>query len=178
VARVFLPNAPAVALNFWVPNGALLQCTGTRSPKESLPAELRTRKNLFEMDIHCFNWRRPRLVASTGVLLVLLFPQFLRSQSTVSSPSSSDDRPQMKHQTDRVSDYGLPKEGSPGEETDRKASSGPLVAPGLNLPSMGRVWALDTFQGRPELVRLKYSTVDLNNHTASNILKTQAVPLF
>jgi hypothetical protein len=86
-----------------------------------------------------------------------------------------DDRPHLGHQTGTVSDYGLPNDtGSvaPAEHS----STGPLVAPGLSLPSTGRLYALDNFGGKAELVHLKYRTVELNNHSGSNLLKTQAAP--
>jgi hypothetical protein len=57
-----------------------------------------------------------------------------------------------------------------------KASTGPAVAPGLHLPSTGRIWALDSFSGKPELLHVKYRKIDLNTHTGSNMLKTQAAP--
>ena len=57
-----------------------------------------------------------------------------------------------------------------------RGTPGPFAAPGLALPSAGRIYALDNFAGKPELVHLKYRTVDLNNHAGSNILKTQAAP--
>ena len=51
-----------------------------------------------------------------------------------------------------------------------------LVAPGLHLPTTGDLWALDEFEGKPELVHVKYSQVGVDNHTASNILKEEAAP--
>jgi hypothetical protein len=87
----------------------------------------------------------------------------------------ADDRPHLGHQTEKVSDYGLPNDAGtvvPAEHS----SPGSLVAPGLSLPSTGRLYALDNFGGRPELVHLKYKTVELNNHAGSNLLKAQAAP--
>jgi hypothetical protein len=89
----------------------------------------------------------------------------------------ANDRPHLGHQTDKVTEYGLPNDTDtvvPAEHS----SSGPLVAPGLALPSTGRLYALDEFAGKAELVHLKYRTVELNNHSGSNLLKTQAPPFF
>jgi hypothetical protein len=87
----------------------------------------------------------------------------------------ADDRPHLGHQTEKVNDYGLPNDGGTIVPAQR-SSPGPLVAPGLSLPSTGRLYALDNFGGKPELVHLKYKTVELNNHAGSNLLKTQAAP--
>ncbi len=89
--------------------------------------------------------------------------------------AAADDRPHLTHQTQKVSEYRLPNDTGmvvPAEQS----SSEPLVAPGLSLPSAGRLYALDNFGGKAELVHLKYKTVELNNHTGSNMLKTQAAP--
>jgi hypothetical protein len=93
------------------------------------------------------------------------------------SAAVASDRPHLGHQTEKVSEYGLPEDTSTAVSTER-SSSGPLVAPGLSLPSTGRLYALDEFGGKAELVHLKYRTVELNNHAGSNLLKTQAAPFF
>jgi hypothetical protein len=87
----------------------------------------------------------------------------------------TDDRPHLGHQTEKVSDYGLPNDTGTVVAAEH-SSPGPLVAPGLSLPSTGRLYALDSFEGKAELVHLKYRTVELNNHSGSNLLKTQAAP--
>lgn len=51
-----------------------------------------------------------------------------------------------------------------------------MVVPGLPLPSKGRIWALDRFEGKWQLVHLKYVSTDVNNHTGSNLLKGTAMP--
>jgi hypothetical protein len=47
-------------------------------------------------------------------------------------------------------------------------SSQTEAAPGLTLPNAGHIWALDTFAGQPQLVQLKYTLAEANNHIASN----------
>lgn len=56
------------------------------------------------------------------------------------------------------------------------APTGPIVAPGLALPSTGRVWALDTFEGQPELVHLMYFQTNVDRHAASNFAKVNLAP--
>jgi hypothetical protein len=70
--------------------------------------------------------------------------------------------------------------GVPDTQTDlyvhQVESSQTEVAPGLALPSAGHVWALDTFAGQPQLVPLKYTMVEANNHLASNTVKASLAP--
>jgi hypothetical protein len=61
------------------------------------------------------------------------------------------------------------------EEADRRALT-PEVAPGLKLPELDSVLALDYFQGTPELVPLVQSEGDLNHTTSHNILKLALNP--
>jgi hypothetical protein len=115
------------------------------------------------------------IVASCAGLLLASCSR-LRAQCAGSpaSPNTSD-RPHLGHQTEKVANYGLPND-APAGVPGKPAPNGPLVAPGLYLPPQGLVWALDSFAGKQELVRLKYKAVDLNNHAGSNFLKTQAAP--
>ncbi|HEV2273632.1 MAG TPA: hypothetical protein VGR96_05670 [Acidobacteriaceae bacterium] len=76
-----------------------------------------------------------------------------------------------------MTDYALPADETAASPVT-PASSGVEAAPGLPLPSVGRLWALDSYSGKPELVRLKYRAVELDNHTGSNLWKTQAAPFF
>jgi hypothetical protein len=55
-------------------------------------------------------------------------------------------------------------------------SSKTEAAPGLTLPDAGHVWALDGFVGQPQLVQLKYTMVEANNHVASNSVKASLAP--
>ena len=74
--------------------------------------------------------------------------------------------------------YGVPDSTEyEANVTGGKYPGAILIGPGLHLPNRGRVWALDTFAGKPELIHIQYSTVELNNHTGSNLLKVQAAPL-
>lgn len=96
-----------------------------------------------------------------------------------SSPTSDGDenRPHLNHQTAKLPDE---KPLAPDDSILVPSSAEHttlLVAPGLYLPTTGRVWALDEFEGKPELVHVKYSQVGVDNHNASNILKSEAAPL-
>jgi hypothetical protein len=53
----------------------------------------------------------------------------------------------------------------------------PVVAPGLRLPDESGVWALDTFHGTPELVRLEQSNGDINKNLGHNVLKAAINPM-
>lgn len=102
------------------------------------------------------------------------------SQSTNAgqgSPASEVDqtRPHLSHQTGKTPDE-KPLDADAILNQSSANVTTLLVAPGLHLPGVGRVWALDEFEGKPELVHLKYSKVSIDNHTASNILKEQAAP--
>src|ERR1700758_3005562 len=57
-------------------------------------------------------------------------------------------------------------------------SSRPEVAPGLVLPDAGHEWALDKFDGQPQLVQLKFTAIRSNNHLASNMVKSNLAPPF
>jgi hypothetical protein len=48
-----------------------------------------------------------------------------------------------------------------------------MAAPGLPLPPDGNLWALDTFNSAPELVRMKFSEVNVDNHSGSNFARSQ-----
>jgi hypothetical protein len=71
--------------------------------------------------------------------------------------------------------YGVPD--TPADVyAHRIESSKTQVAPGLTLPDAGHVWVLDKFAGQPQLVQLKYTLVETNNHTASNVVKSSLAP--
>lgn len=65
------------------------------------------------------------------------------------------------------------------EATERGAEKArmPVVSPGLRLPDESGVWALDTFHGTPELVRLVQSNGDLNKDLGHNVLKAAINPV-
>jgi hypothetical protein len=74
-----------------------------------------------------------------------------------------------------MQDYNIPD--TPADAyVHRVETSKVEVAPGLTLPNAGHVWALDKFVGQPQLVQMKYTIVDLNNHAASNVVKTNLAP--
>jgi hypothetical protein len=53
----------------------------------------------------------------------------------------------------------------------------PVVLPGLRLPDESGVWALDTFQGTPELIHLQQSNGDINKNLGHNVLKAAIKPM-
>jgi hypothetical protein len=60
-------------------------------------------------------------------------------------------------------------------ERTAEAARQPTVAPGLRLPDESGIWALDTFRGTPELVRVSQSNGNLNRATGHTVLKA-AIP--
>jgi hypothetical protein len=60
-------------------------------------------------------------------------------------------------------------------ERTAEAARQPVVAAGLRLPDESGVWALDTFRGTPELVRVGQSNGNLNRATGHTVLKA-AIP--
>jgi hypothetical protein len=115
-----------------------------------------------------------RLLVTVSYLGLLLAGAHLLAQDP-NPQNGTDDRPHLQHQTGSVADYGLPDDAAVPEKT---AANGPLVIPGLHLPATGRLWALDKFAGKQELVHLQYEQIDLKNHSGSNFLKAQAAPFF
>ena len=125
---------------------------------------------------------RSCILAGT-ILCCFLSPCYGDAQTSAAPTSSSTDadtsadRPHLKHQTERITDYGVADESSdavvPGHA---HKASGLQIAPGLYLPTKGTVWALDQFESKDQLVHLKYDQTGVNNHTASNLLKGSVVP--
>jgi len=81
----------------------------------------------------------------------------------------------MKHESAPVQNYGV-LDTPDDVRASRARSSRPEVAPGLVLPDAGHEWALDKFGGQPQLVQLKYTAVQSNNHVVSNIAKENVAP--
>lgn len=125
---------------------------------------------------------RSYILAGT-ILCCFLNPCYGGAQTSAAASSSSPDadtnadRPHLKHQTERTTDYGVADESNdvvvPGHA---QKGSGLQIAPGLYLPTKGTVWALDQFESKDQLVHLKYDQTGVNNHTASNLLKGSVVP--
>jgi hypothetical protein len=45
----------------------------------------------------------------------------------------------------------------------------PEAAPGLRVPGTSMPYALDSFDGKPELIPIQHSNVSVNNHTGANV---------
>ena len=54
----------------------------------------------------------------------------------------------------------------------------PLAAPGLRVPGGPLPYALDHFQGLPQLVPVHHTSVELNNHKAANVTGSLAGSFF
>ncbi|MBT9331129.1 hypothetical protein [Paracidobacterium acidisoli] len=65
------------------------------------------------------------------------------------------------------------------EQAERAAEKNrmPVVAPGLRLPDESGIFALDTWQGIPELVHLEQSNGNVNRDTGHTILRAAIAPL-
>ena len=125
-----------------------------------------------------------RLAAGVIVCLFTLLTTEPDLQAQLSPPitpltaapqaSSEDDldRPVLKHRSDAIPQKA--QAAAPMQVAARP--EGPTVAPGLALPTTGRVWALDTFEGKPELVHLKYFPTRVDRHPSSNFAKVNLAP--
>ena len=60
-------------------------------------------------------------------------------------------------------------------ERDAEAARIPVIASGLRLPDETGVWALDTFDGEPELVHVLQANGDLNRATEHSIIRANIV---
>ncbi len=58
------------------------------------------------------------------------------------------------------------------------AQTAPLAAPGLSIPSGSLPYALDHFEGKPELVPVHHSSVTVNNHKGANVAGSLAGSVF
>ncbi len=90
-------------------------------------------------------------------------------------------RPHLSHQSQPIPQNAISNEASdtaPGAREDYSpaAGLGTPIGKGLVLPSIGHVWALDSFDGVQQLVQMKYVPTNLDRHTGSILLKTQAAP--
>jgi hypothetical protein len=107
------------------------------------------------------------LAVASSVLVVCL-ADCLYSQN-------DDARPILKHQSAPIQSYGVPD--TPSDTYVRRAESAKVeAAPGLVLPDAGHVWALDTISGQPQLVQLKFTLVQANNHLVANRVKAGLAP--
>lgn len=80
---------------------------------------------------------------------------------------------------------GSPQANTAAAEIDREEQQAradekarmPEVSPGLELPNLDGVFALDTFRDKPELVEVTQSTGDVNRNMGHNILRSTINPL-
>lgn len=63
------------------------------------------------------------------------------------------------------------------QERAEQAARMPEVSPGLELPDLEGVFALDTFRDTPELVEVTQSTGDVNRNLGHNVLRSTINPL-
>jgi hypothetical protein len=61
-------------------------------------------------------------------------------------------------------------------ERAEQAALTPQIAPGLRLPDSGGVWAMDTFQGQPELVEVLQNSGDVYENRTHNVLRAAINP--
>jgi len=84
-------------------------------------------------------------------------------------------------QTHGKSDAAAAEKKEEAEEAadriDPKDAKNPVVAPNLRLPDGGGVFALDQYNGKPDLVRLTQSTSESDQHTGAYILLKSVDPM-
>lgn len=56
--------------------------------------------------------------------------------------------------------------------------AGPQAAAGLSIPGTAMPYALDSFDGKPELIPLHHSNVSVNNHAGANVAGEMAGSFF
>lgn len=87
------------------------------------------------------------------------------------------DRPHIDQPSQPIAQSSLLNDGAtPTSTALLSAGSEVEIEGGLTLPSKGHVWAVDTFQGKAQLVQMKYLPTNLDNHAGSNVLKTNLAP--
>jgi hypothetical protein len=115
----------------------------------------------------------PRLSASLVVKGCLVCFLTL-SAFVVRAQQDNPDRPHLSHQTQPIDQSESPIDLS--KTLSAAAASGTPIGDGLVLPSVGHVWARDSFGGQPQLVQMKYVPTEIDRHAASNILKANMAP--
>ena len=93
-----------------------------------------------------------------------------------------DHEPGSNKESDAVSNPNDPGQAEAAKidaeeraERDAEAARIPVVAPGLRLPDETGVWALDTYQGDPELVQVAQSNGDLNRASEHSVVRANIV---
>ncbi len=115
---------------------------------------------------------RSRLwVAALCIWLLLTGSSCLRGQDAgTPTPNATDDRPRLEHQTERVTDYGLPNDaavavsGKPGPPPSAMVQ----VAPGVSLPASGSVWVVDDADLTAPPIQLYRVPVIVDRHLGKN----------
>lgn len=98
------------------------------------------------------------------------------SKAVESSAGDDSDRPILKRGGHSSAERSASDEPTEVPAWVARSVPGPAVAPGLLLPATGRVWALDTFEGKPDLVRLMYLPTSMDRHAVSNFAKANLAP--
>lgn len=113
-------------------------------------------------------------VASLICVIALVACGTVSQAQTPSAPASGQSFPD--HPILRHGDHPAFKANGDAVAPVVSSRPGPTVAPGLALPGTGRVWALDTFEAKPQLVHLMYFQTTIDRHAASNFAKVNLAP--
>ncbi|WP_158751993.1 hypothetical protein [Acidobacterium sp. S8] len=89
-------------------------------------------------------------------------------------------RPRLSHQSQPISQSAISNEATASADSDPEdisaKASGIVLKNGLTLPTTGHVWAADVFEGKSQLIQLKYVPTDIDKHAGSNLLKANMAP--
>jgi hypothetical protein len=113
-------------------------------------------------------------ISSSAVLNGCLVGLFALSSFALRAQQDDSDRPRLSHRTAPIvqNDPPIDVPKTPSADT----ASGTPIGDGLVLSDVEHVWARDSFDGRPQLVQIKYVPTEVDRHAASNILKANMAP--
>jgi hypothetical protein len=115
-------------------------------------------------------------ISRSSILVAKSFLVALLTLSTAGLCAQQDDpdRPRLSHQSQPIPQTDPPIDplgGVPANAPPRTP-----IGEGLVLMSFGHVWARDTFDGKPQLVQLRFLPTKIDQHVGSNLLKTNLAP--